>query len=732
MNKPQDLRDGLSGFAAPDAHRELLRRPAWVTPAIIAVNVVVFVTMAVVFNSLRGFNPLQLAAWGGNSGAFDVQGQWWRLLSYQFLHGNILHIVVNMWVMWSVGRLTERLYGSLSLLFIYLTSGTLAGLASIVWNPDIVSVGASGSIFGVFGALLALLFRSQDEVPMPVLRYWLPISLFVIYNIISGASQPGIDNAAHVGGLLAGISIGAIMVRPLDSKDGFPARKALIAALFACACAVLPLWYMGTLVYRPSPIREFADTHRWYVDAETPNLQLWQRLALQANTGAISNDEIAKQFEKDILPFWVQANARLQKELKTPRLQGNAFTVLVADFAKLRLAWAKAIIAATRNADPQNAQMAIYYAQQTDLAQARLERMKLRVTAETLPPPLAESELALKVVRLIPFFEPKCVSAPPHLYKAVAATDAPGDGPAARYAAGCLAQRLFLSGDYKTLDGLMSSSSRQLSDLPDGTSRFEGMVAGLDDLFSYGGITVENATRRTADWRRATNNSIEADLVEVLMFRDWAYGARGNGYAETVAPQAMELYLMRSEMAAAGLRETAIRAAGNPLWYQTSVAVGRDQSLPLEQTRAIFDRGRSKFPTYLPLYRQMLTSLMPRWGGSLDQIEAFIADVSRTPDTKQIDPALYARLYLIYGDLEGEDFNEVVDTKADPAIFKAGLDKLRRQYPRSDYVLNAVVRFDCINNEWPDFKVVRPTLHRVSATAWPGKITLATCDGWSF
>jgi rhomboid protease GluP len=729
LNTPHDLRDGLGGFAVPDAHRELLRVPAWITPTIIVVNVAVFVAMAWVFHSVTGFIPLQLAAWGGNSGALDVQGQWWRLLSYQFLHANIVHLGLNMWVMWSVGRLTERLYGSFALLFIYLSSGALAGLASIVWNPDIVSVGASGSIFGVFGALLALLFLSQDEVPMPVLRYWLPITLFVAFNLVSGFREPGIDNAAHVGGLFAGVSIGAIMVRPLDSKKSFPVRKTLLATLFAGACAILPLWYMGTLVYRPSSLAQFADTHRWYIDQEMPNLQLWQSLALQADSGTISNDDLGKRFEKDILPFWVQADARLRKELKSPGSQSNPFLAPIADFARLRLAWAKAIIEATRN--PQSLQAALDDAQQTDLAQARLDRMKLRVAAETLPPPLAESQLAIRFLRLIPGLQPNCVVAPARIETGVAATDAPGDGPAARRAVGCLAQRLFLAGDYKTLDKLMNDYSGRLSDLPDGSSRFEGIVAGLYDLFDYGGLTVDSAMRRTADWRRATNDSIEAELVEVLMFRSWAYTARGHGDASTITPQGLELFTTRSEMAAAGLRQEAVRAQGNPLWYQLSIGVDRDQSIPVERTRPIFDRGMARFPAYLPLYRQMLTNLMPRWLGSVENVEAFIADVSRRPDTGQIDPALYARLYLIYGDLEGEDFNVILNSRADPVIFETGLAMLLRQYPGSDYILNSVARLDCIDHEWSDYKVVRSSLRRVSATAWPGTVTLATCDRWS-
>jgi membrane associated rhomboid family serine protease len=727
----KDLRDGLSGFASSDGHRELLRTIAWMTPVIVAVNVAVFAVMAVSLNSLIGFNPVLLAFWGANSGALDQSGQWWRLLSYQFLHLSVIHLALNMWVMWSVGRLTERLYGSFALLFIYLVSGTLAGLASIVWNPNLVSVGASGSIFGVVGALLALFFRSRDEIPTSVLQYWLPISLFVVFNLFNGARQPGIDNAAHVGGLMAGICIGAVMVRPLESRKGFPITRTALASLLAAAAAVAPLWYLGAFQKHASALAEFTETHQWYLSKETPNLQLWQSLALQANAGTISNEDMAKRFETDILPFWIQANARLLPEAKNPEFNRNPFIIPVADFARIRLAWARAVIDAMRNASQQSYQAALDYGQQNDMAQARLDRVKLRISAETLPPPLAESPLAIWALRWTPWNAQHCVDPPPQVEKNVAPTDSPADGPAVERATGCEAQRLFLSGDYATLDGLMNRYSRQLSDLPDGSSHLQGILSGLADLFDYGNISITDALRRTADWRRTVGDTVDSEVVEAVIFRAWAYGARGRGYASTVSAQSQELFLVRSEMAAEDLRQVASRAADNPAWYEETISIGRGQAVPVEQLRAVFDKGAARFPDFLPLYRQMLTSLMPRWSGSIDQVGAFVDDVSKRLPGKQVDPAFYARLYLIYGELEGEDFNVVVDTKADPKILKAGFEKLLEEHPRSDFILNAVVRAECIDNEWAAYKALRPSLaHHVSATAWPNTVSLAICDKW--
>lgn len=297
---------------------------------------------------------------------------------------------------------------------------------------------------------------------------------------------------------------------------------------------------------------------------------------------------------------------------------------------------------------------------------------------------------------------------------------------------GCLAQKLFLTGDYAALDALMVKETSRLGDLPDGSSHLQGIAHGLGDLFEYGDVTPDESLQRIEAWRRAVKGSAQPALVEPLFFRSWAYAARGVGYASSVSPQAMEVYLARAEMAAMALRDAPASAHASPLWYESSLAVGRDQSIPEERRRAIFDEGMTKFPDYIPLYQQMLTNLMPRWGGSIWVEDEFIAAAARKRGGGQIDPASYARLYLIYGNLEGDDLNVLESAQADEKIMKAGVEELRKRYPRSDYILNAVARYYCIDNEYPAYHAIRPLLdaHPASA-AWPDKLSIASCDKWS-
>jgi membrane associated rhomboid family serine protease len=721
----------LGEVRVPDreAQRDILSARVLITPLVIAANVVAFGLMATASNAVNGFNPLQLAAWGANSGLLDLSGQWWRLVTYQFLHANLVHVAINMFVLWTVGRVTERLYGRVAILFVYLAAGVIAGLASAVWNPFQITVGASGSIFGVVGAFIAIVPLRRDEIPGSTLRY-LPIAvLFAAVNLYFGASQPAVDNAAHAGGLLAGLVIGAVMTVSGKTRRHTIARRAIITAAVSIGLALPPLWYLGAFQYRRTALQDFADTHAWYVRGERPNLQLWSNLGGQAASGAISNDALGHRFQYEILPFWSDATRRLQAEVSAEHGRGNPYVAAVADFAAARLTWARAVITAANDPTGADAQQALADIQKANLAQARLMRLEMRSAAERVPRPLVHSAFIVALMTPLRPYSWQCADSRHGRGENVSASDAANDGPALRHALGCDAQWMFMRGDYAELDAAMKKYSRAFSDLPDGSSSLEGLWGGLGDLFDSPQISVDEAVQRTNEWRRAVPGSTQPDMVEALAFRDWAYAARGNGFIATVSQQALQLFLMRSEMAAEDLRESAPAAVNNPLWYQLSIAVGRDQTVPPQNVRPIFDRGAARFPHYMPLYRQMLTTLMPRWQGSAADVNAFIVDASKRAGRGQIEPVMYARLYLMYGYLESDAFNVVADAEADPDIMKAGLGGLRRLYPHSDYILNEAAHYYCSTSDRVGYEAVQGLLkNHVSSPAWPDKLSIAACS----
>ena len=200
-----------------------------VTQAIFGINIAVFVVMLLSGVSMLS-NPSgqDLIRWGANFGPLTVSGQWWRLLTCVFIHGGLLHIAFNMWCLWDLGGLAESVYGHWTFAAVYLISGLAASLASVAWNPMILSVGASGAIFGIAGALIASFYLGEFSLPRAAMTGMLrSVVMFVGYNLFFGAVIARTDNAAHVGGLLMGLLLGALIAKVAPQHDAVGRRLAI-------------------------------------------------------------------------------------------------------------------------------------------------------------------------------------------------------------------------------------------------------------------------------------------------------------------------------------------------------------------------------------------------------------------------------------------------------------------------------------------------------------------------
>jgi membrane associated rhomboid family serine protease len=707
----------------------------WVSAAIVAINIVIFVAMAIATKKFGQFTGPELLAWGANFGPLTVNGQWWRAFTALFVHFSPLHLAVNMWALWNVGRLTERLFGSGTQVFLYVGAGILASLSSIAWDPSLNTVGASGAIFGLFGAFLAFLSRQRQQIPVVILRkHWISTSAFVLFSLVNGAIQPGIDNAAHVGGLLSGFVLGYILARPLDAevRRELPVNQSIAATAFiliAVFAAIWQAWGIGSGLTIPE---QYFRTHTAYLNGQAKNLQLWGELATRAANGTISDAELGQRFEQDILPFWETQKDQLEKENKSLQGSGREFALLVANFVDLRFQWASAAIDATKNRDISRAADARELMTRTNAAGARIERIGIRARMDHRPRALAASPLVMKVRRFFTGQRWHCVSAPPYYGLPLADSDEKTDGPAVRHAFGCQAQELFLDGNFERLESLMNQYAGTLEDLPDGSSHIEGLVGGLDNLFSFSGLAPDEAFGRTADWRRRVKGSVFADLVEAMIFADWAYSARGRGGADTITGQNMAVYAHRAEMAAAALQELKDRAAKYPLWYSLSMDVGVDQAKDnekaKEQLRAVFDQGVKFTRGYQLLYGRMLRILMPRWFGSYEEVDQFInAIYAQTAPVRGYER--YTELYSMYARLEGDDLDIFRDTPAFWSGMRTGFYGLVKRHPASDVVLNSFANFACRAGDKAEYNRLRDVIkRRFSATAWSTKYSIEACD----
>ncbi len=727
-------RFAVRGQEAREFHQTLQTlggRPL-VTPALVAANFVAFVAMAVIAKSPGGFTVQQLWGWGANFGPLTVNEQWWRLLTSMFVHLNLAHVLLNMWALWNVGRLSERLFGRGSFLALYLATGLLAGIGSIAWDPSLTSAGASGAIFGIFGAFLAFLFRQRAELPRALLRsHWVSTVAFVLFNFVSGAWQPGIDNAAHVSGLLSGLFLGFLLARPLNpaSRRRFPLRQAAAGAAFIVSVVGVGIWQVKGLGSTLTGPELYARSHGAFLAGEQSNLRLWADLAARANSGSISNTELAQRFELEILPFWKIQKDQLAKDSKTLSASQRQLGQLAAQFADLRFQWASALIEGANNNDQQRFKDAVTLMNETTVVQARLDRVNLRSRMEHRPRALASNPLVIRAREWLVGYHGECVVAPPPLQMPVSAADDQRDGPALRHALACEAQHLFMNGDYERLDALLNRSVATLEDLPDGSSRYEALIGGLSNLFDYGRLSVDSAFGHTADWRRQTNDSVMSELAEAMAFRAWAWAARGHDSANSVTNQNLATFGYRSELAAAALQDIASRAVHNPLWYSLSINVGLDQGHDAGQLRTLFDQGAREAPGYRPLYRAMLRALMPRWGGSYLDEDQFINAVDWDRVRVRGDE-WYAELYSAYADLEGDDVDLFQATEINWRRMRVGYGALIRRYPSSDWMLNRFANFACRAADRDEYQRLRRSVGvRYAASAWSQKVSLASCDG---
>ena len=228
------------GELADDAPQPVMPMP-WVrgeaaigiTQIILGINVAVFLGMVLAGSSVMDFSLRELVQWGANVGALTFSGEWWRLLTCVFVHGGLLHIAFNMWCLWNLGQLCESLYGRWTYFTIYLICGLGASLASAAWHPYTPSVGASGAIFGLAGALIAAFKLGEFSVPRSALSGTLrSLGAFVVYNLIFGAIIPGIDNTAHIGGLITGLIVGALIAVIAPQQEQAPRRVVVFLVLF--------------------------------------------------------------------------------------------------------------------------------------------------------------------------------------------------------------------------------------------------------------------------------------------------------------------------------------------------------------------------------------------------------------------------------------------------------------------------------------------------------------------
>ena len=210
----------------------------YLTYTIIGLNVLMFIITIASGVSIMSPTGGDLLPFGANYAPVTAEGEWWRLLTSTFLHFGILHLALNMYALFMVGVYLEPMLGKVRYGSAYVCTGILASLASFIWHKadPVVSAGASGAVFGMYGVFVALLTTSL--IPRHVRGQLLQsIGIFVAYNIIYGLKpNSGIDNAAHLGGLISGLIIGYIYY--FSIKANRQSKSVVVPALLVMLTAV--------------------------------------------------------------------------------------------------------------------------------------------------------------------------------------------------------------------------------------------------------------------------------------------------------------------------------------------------------------------------------------------------------------------------------------------------------------------------------------------------------------
>lgn len=179
------------------------------TYTLIAINVIVFIISAILSGSVLDIDYRVLLLLGAKNNTLINMGQYYRLFTAMFLHGGLLHVVLNMYALKATGEIVENFYGRKKFLIIYFISGILSSIASYVFSNS-TSVGASGAIFGLLGACLVFAFKMKDRIGKGFLQNIISV---IAVNIFIGLSISNIDNYGHIGGLIGGVLIALIVYK---------------------------------------------------------------------------------------------------------------------------------------------------------------------------------------------------------------------------------------------------------------------------------------------------------------------------------------------------------------------------------------------------------------------------------------------------------------------------------------------------------------------------------------
>lgn len=298
----------------------------FITPILLDLNILIFILMVINGANIMQPDNESLLNWGANFRPMTLEGGWWRLITNCFLHIGIFHLLMNMYALLYIGVLLEPHLGRTRFISAYLLTGITASLASLWWHDLTISAGASGAIFGMYGVFLAMLTTNLIEKTARK-ALLTSIAIFVGYNLINGL-KGGIDNAAHIGGLLGGLVIGYTLIPSLKKPDENKLKFGTIGLL-----SILIL-VSSFVVYKkmPNDIGTYDTKIKEFVSMEAMALEVYK---LPPNT---PNEKILSELKDRGIYYWNENIKLLDsfKDLDLP-LEIRTRNRILTEYCELRI-----------------------------------------------------------------------------------------------------------------------------------------------------------------------------------------------------------------------------------------------------------------------------------------------------------------------------------------------------------------------------------------------------------
>ncbi|MEO6722897.1 MAG: rhomboid family intramembrane serine protease [Ferruginibacter sp.] len=294
----------------------------YVTYTIIGINVLVFILMAANGAGIVDANSLVHISWGSNYSPLTLTGDYWRLLTSTFIHFGIIHLLMNMYCLYTVGIYLEPMLGKIRYTAAYICTGILASLTSLWWHTEpLNSAGASGAVFGLYGLFIALL--TSNLVPKKMRQQLLQSTgIFIVYNLAYGM-KGGVDNAAHIGGLVSGFVVGLAYVFGLRKEKQEQKLQWLVPGLVVLTL-VISYAYLdknkGVDVERVKTLKEikeasYADNDKFNADLSRFD-NIHKTINEFVNDSTLTDDDLVKKIDDIGLPQWEEANQLISNTTK--------------------------------------------------------------------------------------------------------------------------------------------------------------------------------------------------------------------------------------------------------------------------------------------------------------------------------------------------------------------------------------------------------------------------------